>query len=60
MTQQAKQMDLFDDAPTARQGRGGFSRSVVFHDYESYVAKFAKKEKTTDITIIKTIDYEYN
>ena len=41
-------MDLFDDAPTARPGRGGFSRSVVFHDYESFVKKFSDSPKTTD------------
>ena len=48
MTQQAKQMDLFGDAPTARPGRGGFSRSVVFNDYESFVKKFSDSPKTTD------------
>lgn len=41
-------MDLFGDAPTARASRGGFSHSVVFHDYESFVKKFSDKPKTTD------------
>lgn len=29
---------------------GGSQNPIVFHDYESYVAKFQKKEKTTDDT----------
>ena len=52
MTQQAKQMEMFGemfgDAPTARASRGGFSRSVVFHDYESFIKKFSDNPKTTD------------
>lgn len=59
MTQQAKQLDLFGDAPTARAGRCGFSRSVVFHDYESYIKKFTKKnELTTDDTYTPQDVYE--
>lgn len=41
-------MEMFGDAPTARTGRGGFSRSVVYHDYESFVKKFSDSPKTTD------------
>lgn len=48
MTREAVQMEMFGDAPTARPGRGGFSRSVVFHDYESFVKKFTDNPKTTD------------
>ena len=48
MTEQAKQLEMFGDAPTARASRGGFSRSVVFHDYESFIKKFSDNPKTTD------------
>lgn len=48
MTKQAVQMEMFGDAPTARPGRGGFSSSVVFHDYESFIKKFSDNPKTTD------------
>lgn len=48
MTREAVQMEMFGDAPTARPGRGGFSRSVVFHDYESFIKKFSDSPKTTD------------
>ena len=41
-------MEIFGDVPTARTGRGGFSRSVVFNDYESFVKKFTDSPKTTD------------
>ena len=41
-------MEMFGDVPTARPGRGGFSRSVVFHDYESFLNKFTDNPKTTD------------
>lgn len=58
MTQQAKQMEMFGDAPTARAGRGGFSRSVVFHDYESFLKKFSDNPKTTDDTYTPQDVYE--
>lgn len=48
MTEQARQMEMFGDAPTARASRSGFSRSVVFHDYESFIKKFSDNPKTTD------------
>lgn len=48
-----RQATLFniDEVPTAvMRGAGGSSNPIVFHDYESYVAKFQNKEKTTDDT----------
>ena len=30
--------------------KGGSQNPIVFHDYESYIAKFQEKEKTTDDT----------
>lgn len=37
---------------------GGSSNPIVFRDYESYVAKFSKKEKTTDDTYTPKDVYE--
>lgn len=37
---------------------GGSKNPIVFHDYESYVAKFQKKEKTTDETYTPKDIYE--
>ena len=49
-----RQATLFniDEVPTAvrRSPKGGSGNPIVFHDYESYVAKFQNKEKTTDDT----------
>ena len=48
-----RQATLFniDEVPTAvKRGAGGSNNPIVFHDYESYVAKFQNKEKTTDDT----------
>ena len=48
-----RQATLFniDEVPTdVRRGAGGSNNPIVFHDYESYVAKFQNKEKTTDDT----------
>lgn len=50
-----QQCGLFDDfvepgQPQPKRRRGGSSNPIVFHDYESYVAKFQGKEKTTDDT----------
>lgn len=50
-----QQRGLFDDIaepvlPQPKRRRGGSSNPIVFHDYESYVAKFQGKEKTTDDT----------
>ena len=48
-----RQATLFniDEVPTAvKRGAGGSNNPIVFHDYESYVAKFQNIEKTTDDT----------
>lgn len=37
---------------------GGSKNPIVFHDYESYVAKFQNKEKTTDDTYTPPDVYE--
>ena len=46
------QLTLFDEEPekVATKPRGGSQNPIVFHDYESYIAKFQNKEKTTDDT----------
>lgn len=49
------QLDLFDFQPTPkrkeqRRPKGGSQNPIVFHDYESYIAKFQNNEKTTDDT----------
>ena len=45
---------LFDidkvDTCIRRTRKGGSGNPIVFHDYESYIAKFQEKEKTTDDT----------
>lgn len=38
--------------------KGGSQNPIVFHDYESYVAKFQNKEKTTDDTYTPPDVYE--
>ena len=50
-----KQLSLFEDAEQissvrVKKGKGGSQNPIVFHDYESYVAKFQHNEKTTDDT----------
>lgn len=49
-----RQATLFniDEVPTVvrRSPSGGSNNPIVFHDYESYVAKFQNKKKTTDDT----------
>lgn len=59
MIQQATLFDL-GDIPTSvrRQPTGGGGNPIVFHDYESYVAKFRSKEKTTDDTYTPRDVYE--
>lgn len=44
------QLNFFDDnIHTARKVRkGGSTNPIVFHDYESFIAKFSDKPKTTD------------
>lgn len=59
MIQQATLFDL-GDIPTSvrRQPTGNSGNPIVFHDYESYVAKFQNKEKTTDDTYTPRDVYE--
>ena len=49
-----EQLSLFgdDDLMNKRVVRasGGSGNPIIFRDYESYIAKFADKEKTTDDT----------
>lgn len=57
----ATQLSIFNtDSPKRRRrpATGGSQNPIVFHDYESYVAKFAKKEKTTDDTYTPQDVYE--
>lgn len=62
-----KQLELFQaefpsvpDAPkpTKTARRGGSSNPIVFHDYESYIAKFRDLPKTTDDTYTPPDVYE--
>lgn len=50
----AEQLTLFKDElpkrPPVRKPSGGSANPIVFRDYDSYVAKFINKEKTTDDT----------
>lgn len=57
------ELDLFgheDLTPSVKRPRrgGGSSNPIVFHDYESYIAKFAEQEKTTDDTYTPKDVYE--
>lgn len=49
---QQQQLTLFDDdeilKPERKKRNGGSQSSIVFHDYESFVAKFQDIPKTTD------------
>lgn len=55
---------LFPDLDTIPQPRrpksatGGSGNPIVFHDYESYIAKFRDVEKTTDDTYTPRDVYE--
>ena len=59
-------LTLFDEYNTIgrdikkakRNNKGGSANPIVFHDYESYVAKFQDKEKTTDDTYTPKDVYE--
>lgn len=58
-----KQLSLFEDAEQissvrVKKGKGGSQNPIVFHDYESYVAKFQHNEKTTDDTYTPPDVYE--
>lgn len=56
------QTNLFDDdeqiEKREKRHNGGSSNPIVFHDYESYIAKFEDKEKTTDDTYTPQDVYE--
>ena len=46
-----EQITLFGEEeikPTVKRPKGGSQSSIVFHDYESFLAKFADNPKTTD------------
>lgn len=47
-----QQRGLFDEImePVPKRRASGSRNPIAFHDYESYVAKFQSKEKTTDDT----------
>lgn len=50
-----QQLNMFGELPETanvkpKKLKGGSQNPIVFHDYESYVAKFQNKEKTTDDT----------
>lgn len=58
-----KELELFPDEdirpePRRTTRRGGSSNPIVFHDYESYVAKFRDNPKTTDDTFTPKDVYE--
>ena len=52
------ELELFpheDLAPSIKRPKrgGGSGNPIVFHDYESYIAKFAEREKTTGDTLVQ-------
>ena len=56
-----QQLNLFgeeDLRPKPKRPMGGSSNPIVFHDYESFVAKFAENPKTTDDTFTPRDVYE--
>ena len=55
----ARQLNIFGEESTKpKRQAGGSGNPIVFHDYESYVAKFTDKEKTTDDTYTPRDVYE--
>ena len=46
------------ETPNVRRPKGNSQNPIVFHDYESYVAKFQNNEKTTDDTYTPPDIYE--
>ena len=65
MKREIKELWLGDEfkpaKATIKRGKihnGGSKNPIVFHDYESYVAKFQNKEKTTDDTYTPKDIYE--
>ena len=58
-----KQLQLFDtdvmEAPLpVKRPNGGSNNPIVFHDYESYIAKFRDNPKTTDDTYTPSDVYD--
>lgn len=65
MKREIKELWLGDEFKPAKETikrgkifKGGSSNPIVFHDYESYVAKFQNKDKTTDDTYTPKDIYE--
>ena len=64
MKREIKELWLSDEFKPAKENikrtklKGGSSNPIVFHDYESYVAKFQNKEKTTYDTYTPKDIYE--
>jgi hypothetical protein len=48
----------FNTGGAKRTPKGGSGNPIVFHDYESYIAKFRKQAKTTDDTYTPPDVYE--
>ena len=48
MQGQLKIFEENDTPPVRKTRRGGSQNPIVFHDYESFIAKFTEKPKTTD------------
>ena len=58
---EAKQLTLFGEEVARAQPKrptGGSNNPIIFHDYESFVAKFAENPKTTDDTFTPRDVYE--
>lgn len=58
-----QQLNMFGELPEIanvkpKKLKGGSQNPIVFHDYESYVAKFQNNEKTTDDTYTPIDIYE--
>ena len=58
-----QQLNMFGELPEIanvkpKKLKGGSQNPIVFHDYESYVAKFQNNEKTTDDTYTPPDVYE--
>ena len=63
MKRDMHELELFpheDLTPSVKRPKpgGGSGNPIVFHDYESYIAKFAEREKTTDDTYTPKDVYE--
>ena len=52
------QFETPEEEQAAKKLKGGSQNPIVFHDYESYVAKFKDEPKTTDDTYTPKDVYE--